>query len=186
MMGQNYVNIELSKAYKLLNTGAVGIICTRSVSGNYNMAPVAWITPIEYDPVTRVLIVLDKENKTCRNILDTGVYAVAIPHIEQVEMIKSLGSTSGNSHDKISELGISTFPATEIDVLLPKGCIGYIECKMYRSIEDESVMLMLGESVHATVLESAFNRRLLAEKPEGKAVHHLGGKVFVTSSDKIY
>jgi len=185
-MDKKYVNIELHKAYKLLNTGAVGIICSRSQNGNYNMAPVAWITPVEYDPVTRVLIVLDKENRTCRNILETGIFAIAIPHIEQVNMIKDLGSISGNHHDKIIELGITTLPAAQIDVLLPTGCIGYIECKLYRSIEDNSVMLLLGEATCATAVASAFGTRLLAEKPEGKAAYHLGGILFVTSSDKIY
>ncbi|MGC8823353.1 MAG: flavin reductase family protein [Bacteroidales bacterium] len=185
-MEQKYLTLNLDKAYKLLNTGAVGIVCTRSGSGNYNMAPVAWITPIEYDPVTRVLIVLDKDNRTCQNILETGVYAIAIPHIQQVNLVKDLGSVSGHVEDKIAHLGIATIPATQIDVLLPTGCIGYLECKLYRSVDDDSVMLLLGQTVHATVLALAFDRRLLAEKPEGKAVHHLGGKIFVTSSDITY
>ncbi|HPO66578.1 MAG TPA: flavin reductase family protein [Bacteroidales bacterium] len=185
-MAEKYTTIGLDKAYRLLNTGAVGIICTRNNLGNYNMAPAAWITPIEYDPVTRVVIVLDKENRTCQNILESGIFAIAIPHISQVNLVKDLGSVSGHVQDKISHLGIHTIPGTSIDVLLPQDCIGYIECKLYRSVEDDGVMLLFGEAVHARVLSAAFDRRLLAEKPEGKAVHHLGGKVFVTSSDVTY
>ncbi|MCX7987642.1 MAG: flavin reductase family protein [Bacteroidales bacterium] len=185
-MEKKYLTLKLDKAYRLLNSGAVGIICSRSQSGKYNLAPIAWMTPVEYEPATRVVIVLDKENCTCKNILETQEYAIAIPHLSQLEMVKKLGSTTGKTHDKISYFDIPTFPAKLIDVKLPEGCIAYLECKLYKKIDDDSVMLLMAEVLHAQVLASAFDRRLLAEKKEGKTLHHLGGNVFVTSSDVIY
>ncbi len=185
-MKKSYKALPLDKAYRLLNTGAVGIICTYSSEKGYNMAPAAWLTPIEYDPVTRVLIVLDREHKTSKNILQNGEFAIAVPHIQQVDMVKKLGSTSGKECNKIERFKIDVLPAEKINVQLPNYCIGYLECKLYKTIDEESVYLFLANVINALVDSTAFERRLLSETFKGKTIHHLGGKQFITTGNEIF
>jgi flavin reductase (DIM6/NTAB) family NADH-FMN oxidoreductase RutF len=184
-MGKNYISIPSSKAYRLINAGALGIICSRSSSGDYDMAPVAWLTPEENDPVTRLLLSVDREHQTTQNIIASREFAVAIPHITQVDLVRNLGSISGSECDKISKFGIETINSEKICVKMPSNCIGYIECILHKSIEDDEIILLIGEVIYTRVDRLAYSNRLLSEKPEGKAIHHIGGNSFATLGDKI-
>ncbi len=185
-MSKKYTDIPLDKAYKLINTGMLVVISSKTNDSTYNVAPIAWNCPVEYDPVTRIMFVCDKEHQTYVNCLKYNEFGVMIPHISQVNLVKKIGSCSGKEFDKFEKYHIQSFKAKNIDVIFPTDAIGYLECKIYKIIDDESVAIIMGKVLHAVVHEAAFEKRLLTEKPEGKAIHHLGGKVFSTSGESLY
>jgi flavin reductase (DIM6/NTAB) family NADH-FMN oxidoreductase RutF len=182
---KEYISIANEKAYKLLNTGALVLVCTVSANGQYNIAPIAWHCPVDYDPVTRLLFVTDQSHKTFSNIEETRQFVISVPHFGQVELVKILGSCSGHDTNKIDTLLIETIYAEVINCKVPLDCIGYIECQVYNIVKDKEVALVFGEAVRAKVDKEAFNNRLLSETEAGKPIHHLGGKLFYTASDVI-
>jgi len=68
---EKYKEIPAGKAYSLQNPGGLILLCTRgstpkSSALRYDFAPLAWCTPYEYDPVSKLLLVCDTSHKTFR------------------------------------------------------------------------------------------------------------------------
>jgi flavin reductase (DIM6/NTAB) family NADH-FMN oxidoreductase RutF len=184
-MPKEYIKISNDKAYKLLNTGAMLLISTVSVEGKFDIAPIAWQCPVDYDRVTKLLFVCDKNHKTFKNILETEQFAVSIPHIDQLKLLKDLGSCSGNDIEKIQQFNVQVMETEKISCCVPVNCIAYLECKTSKIIDEGNVAIIFGNVIHAKVDKEAFNRRLLSETESGKTIHHLGGKIFITTSDYL-
>ncbi len=76
-MNQIFSTISLESAYKLITPGLPVLIATKGM--HYNFAPIAWNTPLDYEPVTKLLFVCDPAHQTAINIHKTGHFAVCIP-----------------------------------------------------------------------------------------------------------
>ena len=182
-MVKEYIKISNDKAYKLLNTGAMLLISTVSIEGKFDIAPIAWQCPVDYDRVTKLLFVCDKNHKTFRNITETEQFALSIPHIDQLKLLKDLGSCSGHDTDKIQKFNIHVAETDKINCCVPMNCIAYLECKLSKILDEGDVAIILGNVIHVKVDKEAFNKRLLSETESGKTIHHLGGKIFISTSD---
>jgi len=182
---KDYIRLSNAKAYQLLNSGAMILISTVSANGKYDIAPIAWQCPIDYDPVTRLLFVCDSDHQTFKNISETRQFGISVPHVSQLILVKEVGSCSGRDNDKFSKFNIQTFQPENINCLFPEDCIGYIECRVYNIITDCSVSLVFGEVLSSKADREAYNMRLLSEAEAGKTIHHLGGKIFISTGDNI-
>jgi len=182
---KTYKILSPGKAYHLINTGAMLVLSTVSSDGIYNMAPIAWHCPVDYDPVTRMAFVSDAGHKTLKNIKETSKFIACLPHLSQLKLVKELGDISGHSVNKMEKLKLDVIKGEKVDCLILPDCIGYIECTVYRMVDDKEVVMVFGEAVHAAVDENAYSGRLLTENAEGKAIYHLGGKVFTTAGNEI-
>jgi flavin reductase (DIM6/NTAB) family NADH-FMN oxidoreductase RutF len=182
---KNYVNISNEKAYHLLNTGALILVSSRSKLNDYNIAPIAWNSPVDYGKTTKLLFVIDTAHKTYENIIETKELIVSIPHASQLKLIKELGNYSGRDINKFNQFGINTRNGKKVDCKAPENCIGYIECKLLKVIEEDSVGIVICEALNTVVDHDAYTGRLLSEKTEGKTIHHLGGNMFITFSDEL-
>ncbi len=179
-----YITLPLKNAYRLLNAGSLVVVST-SDGQNYNLAPIAWNCPVEYDPVTQVLIVVSRQHKTHDNIIKNQKFTLIIPHVSQKELVVALGSVSGHDINKFNEMEIPVFYSESMGYPVLKGAVGYIDCNLIKELVHGDVSVFIGEAVYAGALEAAFDKRLLCEKPEGKTLHHLGNKIFATFSDKL-
>lgn len=177
-------HVPTDKAYRLLNTGAVILVCTRDGSGVPNHAPLAWHCPLAMDPVTRVLMVCDMEHKTASNIRETGKYVIAIPHASQVELVTKAGSVSGREVKKFDHLHIDAFESRLFGYPVPDGSLAYLECRLDSIIEEHD--LILGTVLNALAHAEAFHERLLVESPAGKTLHHLGEGKFMIPGNELY
>jgi flavin reductase (DIM6/NTAB) family NADH-FMN oxidoreductase RutF len=176
---KTYKTIALSKAYKLLNTGALIVISTSDANQHHNLAPIAWNCPVEFDPVTQLLLVSDREHKTFKNIKETQKFTVCMPHSSQHKLVTDLGSCSGHDTDKISKYHLPVFKSEKHGYSVPEDVIAYLDCSLIRIIDEGSVAIVIGEVIHAAADAKAFTDRLLSENEEGKTLHHLGGKLFI-------
>ena len=132
---KTYKTIALSKAYKLLNTGALIVVSTSDTSQHHNLAPIAWNCPVEYDPVTQLLLVCDKEHKTFKNITETQKFTVCVPHSSQHRLVTDLGSCSGQDTDKISKYHVTVFKSEQNGYSVPEDMIAYLDCSLLRIID---------------------------------------------------
>jgi flavin reductase (DIM6/NTAB) family NADH-FMN oxidoreductase RutF len=180
-----YQQISNNKAYHLLNPGSLILVSSVSGEGVYNIAPIAWQCPVEYDPVTRLLFVCDLEHKTYKNITETKTFIISVPHANQLKLIKDFGGCSGNEIDKFKQLNIHSFKGSKVNSLIPEGVIGFLECKLYNVVIDGAVGLLFGEVVNAMVQEGLYEGRLLTENEECKPIHHLAGKKFYIPGDRV-
>ncbi len=154
----------LDKAYELLNCGGLVWVCTKAPapqgSGRYNLSPVAWSCPLDYEPQTKVLFVCDPRHACHGNILAQGSFALALPTPEQAELVYKTGAVSGKDVDKYESLGIEAFKAELLDLRIPQGVAGWLECRLIRTISEGSVSLVFGEVIRAKAVEDAWKKRL--------------------------
>lgn len=183
---KSYKSVPLEKAYKLLNTGAIILVSTQGADGVKNITPIAWNTLIDYEPVTRLLFVCDKEHKTYANIMEVMRFVVVLPHVGQTDIVKKLGTSSGNFVNKIEALNINVFDSDKYKYSIPENSIAYLECTAYKIIDEGGVAIVFGEVENAQVDIDAYSDRLLSELDAGKTLHHLGGKKFVQPGDVVF
>lgn len=155
-----YREFDLKEAYSLLNCGGLVWVCTKSLQGFYDLAPIAWACPLDYEPVSRVLFVSDPAHATCENALSAREFAVALPSVGQRELCLRSGAVSGRERDKFEALDIAAFRAGRIDVLVPEGVAGWIECRLLRSVDEGSVRIVMGEALAAFAIEDFWKERL--------------------------
>jgi len=184
MPESKYVDVAIKSANRLINHGPTVLVSTRDEKGRYDIAPVAWISPVQKDP-PKLLLVLDRNSQTYRNIIARKEFVVCVPHVDQAKLLIKTGSSSGAKVDKFSEFKIETFHASKLDVLIPQGCIGYIECALSNHFQEDDADILVGDVLAAKADNKAFTKRLMVEGPEGKTLHHLGGTAFCTPSGGI-
>ncbi len=182
---KKYGDIPLDSAHRLINHGPVVLVSTRDNEGKYDIAPMAWTSPVRKEP-PKILVVVGKRHKTHENVIAQGEFIVCVPHQSQIDLVAKTGSVSGSDVDKFKEFDIRAFKGRKIDAMIPEGCIGFIECKLYDTVSVEAVDILIGEVVAVSADTSVFKERLLTEKPEGKTLHHLGGDSFAVPSDRIH
>lgn len=181
---KNYTDIPVESAHRLINHGPVVLVSTRDENGKYDIAPIAWTSPVHKTP-PRLLVVIGKRHKTYENIKATGEFIVCVPHKSQVDMVKKTGSVSGKESDKFEDMNIEAFSGKKVDAKVPVDSVGYIECKVVNGLEIGLVEIVVGEPVTAAADKEAYNERLFTEKKAGKTLHHLGGRIFAVPSDEI-
>lgn len=183
-MPNEYAKVGVNEAYRLIGSGPLVLVSTRSKEGRFDIAAIAWNCPLN-DAPTRVVIVVDKNHQTAANIRRAREFIVCVPHAAQKKLVMDAGSVSGKNLDKFARFGIEAFPGRKVDALIPRGCVGYIECALLQTVKTEYADLFIGECVAAAALKKAFRKRVLAEKRAGKTLHHLGGDLFAVPADRI-
>jgi len=155
-----YKNVPSEEAYALLNCGGLVLVCTRSPEGRYDLAPVAWACPLDYEPTSRVLFVCDPRHATYRNIESSGLFVLALPTPEQRGLVEKAGSVSGRDADKYAAFGIKAFAASKVDALVPELVAAWLECRLLRTVSEGSSSIVLGEVIRASSVPEAWKRRL--------------------------
>jgi flavin reductase (DIM6/NTAB) family NADH-FMN oxidoreductase RutF len=155
-----YEEVPAKEAFSLLNCGGVVLVCTRSGAGRYDLAPIAWACPLDYEPASRVLFVCDPAHATHENLLARREFALALPSFAQRGLVKAAGSSSGRDGDKYAGLGLESFPASRVDARIPEGVAGWLECSLLRTVAEGSVSVVMGEVLAARAVQDAWKLRL--------------------------
>lgn len=150
-MNKNFDSVDLVHAYKLITPGRTALIATKGkIETLYNLTPVAWIMPMDYEPVTKIIFSSDPNHQAALNIDRTKEFAVCIPADPNDSIIEKCGSLSSETADKFSLFGLTGEKATAINVMVPPDYLtAWIECRLIRSFKEGSVELFMGEAVAA-------------------------------------
>ncbi|MEN6492048.1 MAG: flavin reductase [Rectinema sp.] len=162
---EKYKEIPAGKAYSLQNPGGLILLCTRgstpkSSALRYDFAPLAWCTPYEYDPVSKLLLVCDTSHKTFRDIQENGQFVVALPSFEMRALIERAGAVSGFDVDKFELLEVPYFTAQSIDIRIPEGVAAWMECSLERIIVEGTSGIVLGAIHKAFGVPESWKLRL--------------------------
>ena len=161
----DYAETPISEAYAYLNTGGIVIVCTKASDGSYDLAPIAWSCPLDYEPSSRVMIVLDPGHRTSENIEASKEFVLALPTFAQKGLVEKTGAISGRDADKYSKFGILSMAASSIDARVPEGVAGYLECRLLDVRRIGSVAVYSAEVARAAAVPDAWRYRL----------HYIGG-----------
>jgi flavin reductase (DIM6/NTAB) family NADH-FMN oxidoreductase RutF len=156
----DYREYSAKEAYKLQNAGGLVLICTRGADGRYDLAPIAWSCPIELEPASRFVCVLDTGHRTYADLSASGKFAMALPSPDQKDLVFKCGSVSGAEVDKYAAFSIPSFGGRLIDVRVPDGVSGWIECSVSRVVLEGTSALVLGDVLYAAAIEEFWKARI--------------------------
>ena len=155
-----YKVVAPKEAYTLQNAGGLVFICTKGRDGRYDLAPVAWCCPLDYDPVSRFICVLDISHRTFKDLEVSKEFAIALPAADQKDLVNRCGSISGNDVDKYEALYIEAFRGKCVDVKIPAGVVGWMECSLSGLVLEGTSAIVMGDTLHAEAVEGAWKERI--------------------------
>lgn len=175
-------SINISQVTRLLNHGPTTLI-TSAHGSQRNIMAAAWVCALDFNPA-KVTVVIDSKTYTCELITAEGTFAINLPCVQQIEMVKMVGSISGrdlSDTDKFAEYGIETFAAQEITAPLVTGCVAWLECKIIPEPHNQNTYdLFIAEVVAAHADERVFSggRWHFEGQDDLRTIHHIAGGVF--------
>jgi len=178
----NRKSVNFGNIYRLLNHGPT-ILVSASHNGKQNIMAAAWACALDFDP-PRITVVIDKSAYTRELIEAAGTFAINVPCVAQVDIVRKVGTTSGRDlvdTDKFAQYGLETFSATEIDAPLLKGCVAWLECKLIPEPHNQNTYdLFIAEVVAAHADERVFSEgRWHFEGYDNlRTIHHIAGGAF--------
>ena len=142
---------DLTKAYKMVEPVHACLIATKGCKDRlYDLTPIAWVMPMDYEPVTKIIFSCDPKHQAACNIKRSKQFAVCIPSNPSDPIIEKCGSISSEDADKFARFGITGKRADKIDVHIPvENVSAWIECELVRIIVEGSVELFIGQAVAA-------------------------------------
>ncbi|MDD2988841.1 MAG: flavin reductase family protein [Zoogloea sp.] len=176
-----FQSVPLSQAYRLLNHGPT-VLVSSAHGDRRNVMAAAWNMPLDFDP-PKVAVVIDKATLTRELIEASGQFVLAIPGRDLAERTLAAGSCSGREGDKFEALGLDVLPASQVQVPLPAGCIGWLECRV---IDEPHIQrtydLFLGEVVAAWADSDMYSAGRWHFPEQGRSsIHYVsGGQFFAT------
>ncbi|OYT62462.1 MAG: hypothetical protein B6U69_01670 [Thermofilum sp. ex4484_15] len=172
--------VELRLATRLLHPKLTVLISAGRGKGNVMTA--AWITPVSAMPPL-LAVAVSPRRYTYELIVDQKEFAVNVPTLDMLGVVDYCGSVSGREVDKVTELGLITSEAREVNVPLIGGCVSYLECRLRDRFEVGDHVLMIGEVVRAYVKDEFFKE--VYDITKFKPVIHLGSDYYCTTSPKV-
>lgn len=149
----------------------------------------AWVCALDFNP-PKVTVVIDSKTYTRELIETEGTFAINLPCVQQIEMVKKVGSISGRDFpdtDKFSEYGIETFAAQKISAPLVKDCVAWLECKIIPEPHCQNTYdLFIAEVVAAHADERVFSdgHWHFDGLDELRTIHHIAGGVFYATGQE--
>lgn len=165
-----------SDIYHLLHPKMVFFLTSVSKKGKPNVMTCAWATPVSEEPPIAIVCVA-KESYTSELIKQTREFAINIPTKKLLRELWICGKTSGRDTDKFKKTGLKIKKAKKVKSPVIGGCIGYVECKLKKTVEAGECYAFFGSVVSAYADDKYITSGLWKE--EARIPLHLGGSRIV-------
>jgi flavin reductase (DIM6/NTAB) family NADH-FMN oxidoreductase RutF len=169
-----------SDIYHLLHPKMVFFLTSIAKDGKPNVMACAWATPVSEEPPI-VVVCVSKESYTAELIRQTKEFVINIPTKKLLKALWICGKTSGRDSDKFVKAKLKLSEANSLKTPIINGCIGYIECKLWKTVDAGECYAFFGKVLHAEVDDSYFKKGAWTEAAE--IPFHLGGNRMVYFRD---
>lgn len=147
-----------SDIYHLLHPKMAFFLTSISKDGRPNVMACAWATPVSEEPPI-VVVCVSKEAYTSELIRQTKEFVINIPTDAILRELLICGKISGRDTDKFAKAKLKLNKANSLKTPLIDGCIGYIECRLWKTIEAGECYAFFGKVLHAKVDDIYFKNR---------------------------
>ncbi|WP_238529035.1 flavin reductase family protein [Thermogladius calderae] len=151
-----YVSLDPNE-YHVLHPRPAYLIVTSDREGRLNVMAASWVMPVNDEPFI-LSLALDKETKTYQNLLEVGEFTVNVMGEEHAGLVYQAGSLSGKSVDKWKLLRLEPAPSKFVKPPGVKGSYGFVECRVERMVDVESVALVLARSLAVHVRQDLYEK----------------------------
>ena len=151
----------------------------------------AWACVLDYVPVPKLTVVLDKSTATRKLIEQAGEFVIQVPTAAQVQMVNDVGTWSLNdTPDKLTKSGVKLFEMPGYEHLpFVEGCSAWLACKLISEPHNQQTYdLFIGEIIAGWADERVFKNghwQFETAGPEWRSLHHIAGGHFYTIGEAI-
>lgn len=167
--------------YHLLHPKMAFFLTSVGRDGKPNVMACAWATPVSEEPPI-VVVCVAKESYTAELVLQTREFVLNIPAKKLLKALWICGKASGKDTDKFKKAGLKIINAKKVKAPLVDGCIGYIECKLWKAVDAGECYAFFGKVISAYADNKYLKKGLWAETAEIPL--HLGGSRIVYFKEK--
>jgi len=180
--------VDLAKAYRLLNHGPTVLVSARHQTVD-NVMAAAWCCALDFDP-PKLTVVLDKATRTRALIEGSGLFAIQVPTVAQLQLTQAVGSASlADDPDKLAHAGIELFEMAGQDVPLVAGCSAWLVCRLIDERHNQQAYdLFIGEVIAAWADERVFRDgrwHFETADPSLRSLHHVAGGHYYTIGEAV-
>ncbi len=132
--------LELYKAFTLIEPGPVLMVSTADGRGRPNLMTVSWNMVLDFTPC--FALATGPWNFSFDALMKTRECVLAIPTIDLLDRVVGVGTTSGDEIDKFKKFGFTKMPAVEVSAPLIPECYANIECKVIDYIRRHDIVVL--------------------------------------------
>jgi len=165
-----------SDIYRLLHPKMAFFLTSMDRKGKPNVMTCAWATPVSEEPPL-VVVCVAKESYTAGVIRETKEFVINIPTKKLLKALWICGKTSGRDVDKFKKARLKGIGAIRVKPLVVEGCIGYIECRLWKTVDAGECYALFGKVLSAYADDNYLKKGVWTEKSEIPL--HLGGSRIV-------
>ena len=160
-----FVQVPSSNARRLFRPKVPALILTRGNDGETNVMTAMWWTSAAYRPA-KMLLAVEHDCHTFDLLQENDEFVMAVPTADMIDVVTVCGQTSGVDIDKLDHQGLSTRPASAVDVPLLEDAGGNVECvtEHTHTYEEHTYYFADPRAVH--VRESWFEDKVLTEEAD--------------------
>lgn len=157
----------------------VATIVTVHARGKDNAMAVAWHCPLSVSPPLYGVSISPKR-LTYELILEAGEFGVNFMPLERVELIASVGGSSGREIDKFQRFGMAKEKPLKTSVPLLKDAYACYECKLVEHKTWGDHVWFVGEVVASHFEEDLFTAEQALDLERLSPTLYLGGELYIT------
>jgi flavin reductase (DIM6/NTAB) family NADH-FMN oxidoreductase RutF len=177
------IDVEFSSAYRLLHPMHTILVSCVGKTGKPNVLTLAWAMPTSRDPAL-VAVSMAPNRYSHALIEETKEFVINIPTVDLIKETLACGRTSGESHNKFSETGLTPLPARKVKAPIIKECIAHLECKLHSQFKTGDHTVFVGEILEAYADEGVFTDKY--DLGKARMLFHLTGDDFAILDPKVY
>jgi flavin reductase (DIM6/NTAB) family NADH-FMN oxidoreductase RutF len=148
MPDKEKVAVDIGSAYRLLHPMHTVLVTYVGKTGKPNIITLAWAMPTSIKPPL-VAISVSPRRHSHALIEETKEFVVNTPTMDILDKVVFCGTTSGRSHDKFKEAGLTPIPGKKVKAPLVRECVGHLECKLRSQCVTGDHTIFVGEIVEA-------------------------------------
>lgn len=167
----SFEELPLSRAFTLVEPGPV-VLVTTSDGKRDNVMTISWTMVLDFSPT--FAIKTGPWNYSYSALTKSKECVLAVPTVDLIDKVISVGTSSGESTDKFAAFGLARTPARYIRPPLLSDCLGNVECRVVDVVEPHGIIVLKG--VAAWIDSSRQERRTL---------HAVGDGTFVVDGETI-
>lgn len=163
--------MPLSQAFTLMEPGPVVLVTTHDGEKN-NIMTLSWTMVVDFTP--RFAITTGPWNHSYAALRKTRECVIAIPTVDLLDQMVSVGTCSGADTDKFEKFGLTPVKASLVRAPLIKECRTNIECRVIDILTQHHIIVLEGVAAH---IDRA--------RKEKRTLHAVGDGTFVADGRKL-
>lgn len=163
--------LALGKAFTLIEPGPVVLLTTRDGERN-NIMTLSWTMVVDFTP--RFAITTGAWNYSFRALERTRECVIAIPTVNQLDLVVGIGTCSGADTDKFAKFGLTPVPGKVVQAPLIRECLANIECRVIDIVRKHDIVVLEGVAAHVA-----------AARRGRRTLHAVGDGTFVVDGSRM-